>query len=75
MARQVRNKMGWSEENTDKIVGNRAGLFSIIKNILGTNRSINQSTPYSENGCIENFARPEIAKEAETLVARAKMLQ
>jgi hypothetical protein len=77
MARQVRNKMGFNEES-NKVAGNGAGFFSIIRNLLGINRNVDGSTSALAGRCIESFeANPEFesVKEAETLVTRAKMLQ
>jgi hypothetical protein len=77
MARQVKSKVGWNWKSNNKIA-HRTGLLGVIRNILGLNHHVDESTPCVTYGRVEGskaYLGFASAKEAETLLRRARMLQ
>jgi len=77
MARQVRNKTGWSEGNDQKFTG-RTRLLGFIRNVLGSHQYVHESVSSITYVGVEDSREPvdfASEKEAETLLRRARVLQ
>jgi hypothetical protein len=77
MTKQARSKMGWNSRSNNKIA-HRTGTLGSIRNILGFDHRVNESTPCIIYGRIESsnaYLGCASVKEVETLLRRARMLQ
>jgi len=77
MAREVRSKMGWNWRSNNQIA-HRTGLLGIIRNILGLDHRVGESTlciTYGRTEGSKAYLDFASVKEVETLLRRARMLQ
>ena len=73
MARHVKSKICWNDGNSEKISEEGAGLLAIIGSVLGVNRRVSDSAPFTGHGCLDVSRTQdglESMKEVAALVRR-----